>query len=154
MTPHELETYLHRHIPISAAMQVRARSVTSDEVVLEVPLGPNINHRETLFGGSATALSILAAWSLVHLRLETTGLPHRLVIQRQTMSYDAPVTGTAAAHARLAPETDWDRAVKTLRRHGKARIAAVAELRFADAVAGRMAADFVALASRGGESAG
>lgn len=146
MTPAELDAYLHRHIPLSAAMQVRAVSVAPDEVVLEAPLGPNINHRETLFGGSATALCILAAWSLVHLRLESAGLPHRLVIQRQTMSYDAPVTGTSAAHAGLVPGTDWDRGVKMLRRHGKARLAAVTELRFGAIVAGRMEADFAALA--------
>lgn len=145
MTPDALETYLHDHIPLSAAMQIRVRSVAADEVVLEAPLAPNINHRETMFGGSATALCILAAWSLVQLRLETTGIPHRLVIQRQTMSYDAPVTGTAAAHARFWPATDWDRAVAMLRRRGKARLQAVAELRFRGELAGRMEADFVAL---------
>ena len=150
MTADELEAYLHRHIPISAAMQIHVRSVAPDEVVLEAPLAPNINHRETLFGGSATALAILAAWSLVHLRLESTGLPHRLVIQRQTMSYDAPVTGTAAAHARFWPATDWDKAMTMLRRHGKARLTAVAELRAGGELAGRMEADFVALGGSGG----
>jgi thioesterase domain-containing protein len=145
MTAAELEAYLHRHIPISAAMQIAVRSVAPDEVVLEAPLGPNINHRETLFGGSATSLCMLAAWSLVHLRLEASGLQHRLVIQRQTMSYDAPVTGTSAAHARFWPASDWGRSVEMLRRRGKTRLTAVAELRFAEVTAGRMEADFVAL---------
>lgn len=147
MTPEELEAYLRGHIPLSAAMQIHVASVAADEVVIEAPLAPNINHRETLFGGSATALAILAAWSLVHLRLETTGIAHRLVIQRQTMSYDAPVTGTVAAHARFWPATDWDRLLDMLRRRGKARLTAVAELRFGTVVAGRMEADFVALSA-------
>ena len=48
-------------------------SVAPDTVVIEAPLAPNINHRKTVFGGSASALGILAAWSLVHLRLAGTG---------------------------------------------------------------------------------
>lgn len=145
MSPAELDTYLHGNIPLSAAMHVRTVSISESEVVLAAPLAPNINHRQTLFGGSATAIAILAAWSFLHLRLAETGLPHRLVIQRQTMSYDAPVTGTVTAHGRLAPEADWDRAIELLKRRGKARIEATAELRFGAIVAGRMTGDFVVL---------
>ena len=148
MTPAQLEDYLHRHIPLSAAMQVHAIAAGPDEVVLAAPLAPNINHRETLFGGSATALSILAAWSLIHLRAEAEGIAHKLVIQRQSMSYDAPVTGTAMAFAYLAPDTAWDRAMVLMRRRGKTRVGAVAELKAQGqaAIAGRMSADFVCLA--------
>lgn len=145
MLPGELDDYLHRNIPLSAAMQVRAVSVSAHEVVLSAPLAPNINHRQTLFGGSATAIAILAAWSYLHLRLESEGFAHRLVIQRQTMSYDAPVTGTVTAHGRLAPAADWAHAMETFNRRGKARIEAEAELRFGAIVAGRMTADFVVL---------
>ena len=99
MTPAELTDYLRTNIPLTAAMEVSAISVAPDAVVLEAPLAPNINHRKTVFGGSASALGILAAWSLVHLRLADTKLEHRLVIQRNTMSYDAPIEGTFTATA-------------------------------------------------------
>ena len=145
MSPGELDDYLHRNIPLSAAMQVRTVSVSASEVVLSAPLAPNINHRQTLFGGSATAIAILAAWSFLHLRLDAEGLVHRLVIQRQTMSYDAPVTGTVMAHGRLAPGAHWEHAIETLKRRGKARIEAEGELRFGAIVAGRLSADFVVL---------
>ncbi len=149
MTPGALDAYLHKHIPLSAAMAIRTLAATPEEVVLEAPLAPNINHRATLFGGSATALAILAAWSVLHLRLTATGMPHRLVIQRQTMSYELPVTGAATAHGRPAPGADIERALAMLQRHGKARIAAIAELRFGGGLAGRMTADFVALRQDG-----
>jgi thioesterase domain-containing protein len=62
MTPIELERYLHEHIPLSHAMRVGVVTVDAGTVVLRAPLEPNINHRETVFGGSASALAILAAW--------------------------------------------------------------------------------------------
>ena len=146
MTPDALTGYLYRAIPLSSAMQVRAIAVTADEIVLEAPLAPNINHRGTLFGGSASALAILAAWSLLHLKLEATGVAHRLVIQHQGMSYDAPATGTVTAHAVVAAGMDWSRAVTMLRRRGRTRLWALSELRFEDRIVARMTADFVALA--------
>jgi thioesterase domain-containing protein len=144
-SPAELEVYLHRNIPITAAMEISVESIAADEVVLAAPLEPNINHRETLFGGSAVTICILAAWSLVHLRLTGAGIAHRLVIQRNTMSYEAPVTGRFTARARLSDESGWEQGVKLLMRHRKARFGTVAELRQGELVGGRMEADFVAL---------
>ena len=86
MLPGELERYLHQHIPLSKAMQVSVVEVLPAGVVLSAPLAPNINHRDTVFGGSASALAILAAWSLLHTRLSGEGIASRLVIQRNTMS--------------------------------------------------------------------
>ena len=145
-SPAELEAYLHRNIPITAAMEIAVERVAVDEVVLAAPLEPNINHRETLFGGSAVTISILAAWSLIHLRLTGAGLAHRLVIQRSTMSYEAPVTGRFTAHARLSDEANWEQGVKLFSRRGKSRFSTVAELRQGELVGGHMTADFVALA--------
>jgi thioesterase domain-containing protein len=61
MDARELQAYLHAHIPLSAAMQVSVDAVAADGVTLRAPLAPNINHRETVFGGSASAVAILAA---------------------------------------------------------------------------------------------
>ena len=93
MNSAELESYLHAHIPLSSAMGVTVRSANDEAVVLHAPLGPNINHRDTVFGGSASALAILAGWSLVHLRLTKEGVSPRIVIQRNTVEYNAPMLG-------------------------------------------------------------
>jgi thioesterase domain-containing protein len=101
VTRAELEAYLHQHIPISRAMQVAVVELAPGSVTLRAPLAPNINHRETVFGGSASAVAILAAWSLLHVRLASAGITSRLVIQHNTMSYDLPIAGafTARRHA-------------------------------------------------------
>src|SRR5690606_34614412 len=107
-----------------------------------------------LFGGSASALLILAAWSLLHLRLQREGLAARLVIQRNEVAYRAPVAADAVAVARLAGDADWPRFLRTLQRAGRARITAEAWLHaepWRGAGAGTPAATFrgeyVALAS-------
>jgi len=145
MNPNELEAYLHGHIPLSRAMAVRVEGVTPEGVMLSAPLAPNINHRETLFGGSASAIAILAAWSLLHTRLRAEGIASRLVIQRNSMSYDAPVDGTFTAVSFLADAAEWPRFVKMLQRRGKARITVCAELHYGGGVAGRLEGEFVAL---------
>jgi thioesterase domain-containing protein len=143
----ELERYLHDHIPLSKAMQVSVASVTEDGVTLGAPLAPNINHRETVFGGSASAVAILAAWSLLHLRLVRAGVSGRLVIQRNTMEYDRPIAGAFTARASLADPAKWAAFLRALARKGKARIAVAAELEHAGAIAGRFTGEFVALSA-------
>src|SRR6185437_15768986 len=88
-----LERYLHEQIPLSAAMSVRVRMATPERVQLAAPLFPNVNHNETVFGGSAAALATLSAWTLLHLRIARAGLNARLVIQRSSMEYERPIPG-------------------------------------------------------------
>lgn len=144
MTPNQLEHYLHQHIPLSQAMQVSVVDADTEAVVLGAPLAPNINHRETVFGGSASAVAILAAWSLLHTRLRAAGLASRVVIQRNTMEYEKPIAGAFTARATLAPSIDWSRFLKMLARKGKARISASAILEYDGEVAGRLSGEFVA----------
>jgi len=145
MDPEELERYLHEHIPLSAAMQVSVKDLQPDRVVLTAPLKPNINHRDTVFGGSASALATLAAWSLVHVCLQTAGVSARLVIQHNRVDYQRPLTGDFGASAVLASPETWSRFLKTLVRRGRARIDVTVSLEQDGQVAGRFDGRFVAL---------
>jgi thioesterase domain-containing protein len=141
-----LQQYLHAHIPLSAAMQVGVQRATPDEVVLAAPLAPNINHRETVFGGSASAVAILAAWSLLHVRLRSAGIEARLVIQSNSMHYDLPIAGDFTARSFIAAPDAWPQFVRMLERKGKARIAVDAVLEYEGVQSGRLQGEFVALA--------
>ncbi|QNP61265.1 YiiD C-terminal domain-containing protein [Paenacidovorax monticola] len=146
MAPSELERYLHEHIPLSRAMAVEVVSADPDGVLLRAPLAPNINHRDTVFGGSASALSILAAWSLLHQRLWAEGLESRLVIQRNTTEYEQPIAGAFLARSALLEPQQWPQFTRMLARKGKARIAVASVLSGEDGVpAGRLVGEFVAL---------
>lgn len=145
MSPEELQRYLHEHIPLSGAMQVTVNRASPAGVVLSAPLEPNINHRETVFGGSASALAILAAWSLLHLRLLDEGIAARVVIRRNTMEYEAPIHGRFSATSLPPGPGDWVRFLRMFERKGKARIELSSVLGHADRIVGRMSGEFVAL---------
>jgi len=140
----ELQTYLHQHIPLSAAMAVTVAHASPHQVVLSAPLAPNINHRETVFGGSASAVAILAAWSMLHLRLSADGLGSRLVIQRNTMDYLVPIDGTFTAVAQAPSAEVWQPFTRMLQRKGLGRIAQTAELLYQGQAAGQLSGEFVA----------
>jgi len=145
MDARELQDYLHAHIPLSAAMQVSVRAVDLGGVTLAAPLAPNINHRETVFGGSASAVAILAAWSLLHTRLLAEGVHARLVIQSNTMDYDKPIFGDFTARSSLAEPDQWPRFMRMLGRMRRARMRVNSVLESDGAGVGRLAGEFVAL---------
>jgi len=145
MTPLELQRYLHEHIPLSSAMQASVVASTPEAVELRAPLEPNINHRATAFGGSVSALAILAAWSLLHLRLKTVQKSCRLVIQRNSMEYELPIAGAFTARSTLEEPAEWEAFLRILARKGRARIAVRAIVASEGAAVGRFVGEFVAL---------
>lgn len=150
LLPAELEQYMHRKIPLSAAMAVAVVSVGDSAVTLAAPLAPNINHRETVFGGSVCAVAILASWSLLYVRLRAAGLTASLVIQRNSMEYQQPITGQFTARASLEHPERWPSFTTMLARKGKARVTVAAVLEHAHQVAGTFSGEFVALAAQPG----
>ena len=145
----ELAQYLREHIPLSNAMGVSVLQVAEDSVTLLAPLAPNINHRHTVFGGSASALAILAGWALLHVRLRSEGITDRLVIQRNVMEYEHPITGAFTARAALEHPQRWKQFTSMLMRKGQARITVLAVLEHMDQVVGRFSGQFVAFGRAG-----
>ena len=143
----ELQRYLHTRIPLCVAMGVRVRSATAARVELLAPLAPNVNHRESVFGGSAAALATLAAWGLLYVRMRPLDAQARLVIQRNTMRYEEPITGDFTAVSTAPAEAAWKRFVETLRRHGRARIGLTATLFQEERSVAAFEGDFAAISS-------
>lgn len=144
-----LERYLHRQIPLSAAMEISVLAATTETVRLSAPLEPNINHKSTAFGGSLSTLGILAAWSLLHVRLTDAGFSSEIVIQSSHMDYDKPVNGPFIAESSLAAAATWPLFLKTLNRRRLARIEVHSNLICEGIVAGRFAGKFVAFLQDG-----
>src|SRR3569833_1205949 len=121
-TTTEVEAYLHSNIPLSAAMGVQVRVATPEHVLLFAPLAPNINHHQTVFGGSGVVLATLSAWTLLHLRLTHERLGANLVIQRSAMEYERPIPGDFEAACAFTVETACQKFRSTLERRGRARM--------------------------------
>jgi len=149
MTVEEPETrvqrYLYQYIPLSAAMGVQVRTASVEFVKLAAPLRPNVNHTETVFGGSAAALATLSAWTLLHLRLENARLDARVVIQRSRMEYEKPIPGDFEAVCDFGDDDAWERFRSTLERRGRARLTLAAHLVHSKARVASFEGDFVAL---------
>jgi len=141
----QLQDYLHAQIPLSAAMDVRVRRAEPHCVELWAPLAPNVNALHTAFGGSLASLATLSAWALLTLRLRIVNPQARLVIQRNVMSYERPVGGDFSAICPAPEEQSWQRFVRTLDRHGRARVRLNANVFYDGDRAGSFEGDFVAL---------
>jgi thioesterase domain-containing protein len=126
-------------------MGVSVLEVSPEQVILGAPLAPNINHLETVFGGSASALGILAAWSLLQTKLTAFGLNTSLVIQRNSMRYAHPIAGNFTAKALGPSSENWALFARTLQRKNRARITLSSTLWYQGKIAGTFEGDFVAL---------
>lgn len=144
MSTIELQEYLHEHIPLSKAMSVEVLEATADGVKLFAPLAPNINHRDTVFGGSASALAILCAWAWLYLRLKRENMDSRIVIQRSTMEFELPIVEGFVAWSAAQDATAWLKFINTLKRKKRARMSVAVKLYCREEGVGKFVGDFVA----------
>lgn len=144
--PYELGPYLHAHIPISRQIGVRVLAAAEDEVRLLAPLEPNLNHRQTAFGGSLSALAILAGWSILWIRLRDRAPGQRIVIHSSEMSYIAPVEHDFVASCGGIEVAPWRRFQHTLASRGRARMRLRAEVTANGLVAATFEGRYVVIA--------
>ena len=145
MDKNRVQQYLHNHIPLSQSMGVKVLEASWARVELSAPLEPNINHRNTVFGGSAAALATLSAWTLLHFRLTEKERPVHLVIQRNTMNYEAPIHGDFMAVCSFDDKEAWERFTTMLNRKKRARIHMESILECNGVRVAGFAGDFVAI---------
>lgn len=117
----QLERTLHGEIPLTQAMGIRVAGYDGRCLRLAAPLGPNINHKLTAFGGSLYSLAVLCGWGLLHLKLAEAGLHKHIVIQESSIRYLRPVNQEMLAECRV-DDAGLGRFLRTLEKHDRARI--------------------------------
>ena len=147
--PKAIARYLHQHIPLTAHMQVGVCAVDATGVRLGAPLAPNINHRQTAFGGSAAALATLSCWTLIHLYLAEQPFASGLVVRRSQMDYETPIDADFEAFCPTPAADIWARFTRSLDQHGKDRIELAADVLCCKTRAARFSGEFVALRQDG-----
>jgi thioesterase domain-containing protein len=145
-TAASLTRYLHDHIPLTRHLEVTVIEVNQDRVVLSAPLVPNINHRDTAFGGSLASVAILAGWSWLHARLTALGKGQRLVVSESTATFSQPVDENFLAVCEAPADAEFQRFQQTLERKGKARLLLQSHVLSREVVAVEHSATFVAIA--------
>ncbi|WP_282167632.1 YiiD C-terminal domain-containing protein [Shewanella japonica] len=130
MKNRELEAYLHHHIPVSKSLGIGVNTCSVKNIELTAPLKININHMNTVFGGSLSVVGILAGWSLVYAQLEVE--KHQIVIQENNIRYLKPANGDVRAICKYDNHTMWSRFHRAFQRKGKGRVHIACNLFCAD----------------------
>ena len=140
----EIEKYLHEQIPVTRFMEIRLVSRSPDGIRFRAPLGPNINHRDTAFGGSIATLGILAGWAYIHLELMEINLDCRLVIKKSALDFLEPISGDFEAYSKAPEPAKWEKFRKNLEQYRMARLVMTSELYYQERLAGKHEGIYVA----------
>jgi len=152
MNLNEITSYIHEHIPLTSHLGAKVTSYDGRSVRISAPLAPNLNHRNTAFGGSISALGILSGWTVLFLKLREAGIGNRLVIQKSSFNFKDPVNGDFSATSTLPDLETWKKFLKTLSRHGRARITVLSKIEDSSGVGGIHEGVYAAVALKGTES--
>ncbi len=109
-------------MPITAALGVELATLDDEGLTVTIPLGPNRNHKGTLFAGSLAALATLAGWSAIWLLVREADESGHVVIQDSSIRYLRPVRTDATARCPFPDAEDHERLLTTFRRRGRARV--------------------------------
>jgi thioesterase domain-containing protein len=124
----EINAYIHEHIPMTASMGANIESYDGRTVIVSAPIEPNLNHRNTAFGGSLSALGIVSGWVLLFLKLKECGIENRLVIRKSAFDFLEPIECDFKAACSLPAAEDWGNFMRTLKRRGRSRISLRSEI--------------------------
>ncbi|MCW8870652.1 MAG: thioesterase domain-containing protein [Proteobacteria bacterium] len=72
--------FLYQHIPSVKFMQLKLLSCDDNTLLASAPAKPNLNDKQTIFGGSSSALMTVCAWSLIKYNLEQRDFKNDVVI--------------------------------------------------------------------------
>ena len=123
MSVDELQKLLNQEIPLSSNMKVTLLEVNDDELILRLPLSPNINHKGTIFGGSLYAASAIACYGLFLFCIRDRGYwTQNIVIADGDIQYVAPATQDVKVIASWPGEIEKSGFFSTLEKKGKGRI--------------------------------
>jgi thioesterase domain-containing protein len=140
----DLERTLHAEIPLTRAMGVRVVRADHSGLVLGAALAPNLNHKQTAFGGSLNSLATLACWGLIQLLVRDCSRAITVVIQESQVQFLKPVTHDFEAICPLPPAAVHEKFLRTLERKGRARLELEATIHSEGNVALRFRGQFVA----------
>lgn len=131
-------------IPLTRSLALDGLRYDGSELILTLPLAPNVNDKGCAFGGSLACLATLTGWGLLRLALGEQQQPADLFIQDQQTKYVAP------AWANMVARCSWTEAEKSVflgnfARRGKARAGVSISCTSDDIEVCKMDARFVAL---------
>lgn len=140
-----MEAFLHRSLPLTAAMELGVSRLDLEGVELRAPLAPNRNHFGAAYGGSIATLAMTAAWLLIHWHVMGRTPAPTVVIAEQRVVFEQPITGPFRALAAAPERANWFEFERALERRGRGRIELPATIEAEGMTAARFEGTFVAI---------
>lgn len=145
MQTHELEHLLKSEIPIAQHLGIRNLHFSENDLVLTLPLQPNVNHKGTMFGGSLYSASALASYALFLSGLRDADVhTNNIVISDGNIKYMAPVDQDAQVKAVWNSIEEKEKFFKTLKSKSKARVLIRVEISVGSRTCAEFTGSFVA----------
>ena len=117
-----LQQTLDENIPLVGGLGATVDSYNGQRLNIALPLNPNVNHKNTAFGGSLYCAAVLSAWGLLYLKLLEAEEEGVIVIFDGRIHYHKPVTTEFIATSEQSDDASWQRFLKIYRRMGKSRL--------------------------------
>ncbi|MAY38205.1 MULTISPECIES: YiiD C-terminal domain-containing protein [Spongiibacter] len=108
-------------IPLLQSMDVRFTAFSDYSLRVDMPLAPNINDKNTGFGGSIVALATTAGWAMLQLLMQGLSRDYQVLIVESHIRYLAPVTANCYALASVT-ESAMCAFYKMLNQRGSGRM--------------------------------
>jgi thioesterase domain-containing protein len=146
LEPAAMSAYLHEEIPLTKAMGLCCTGWDGRVVTLAAPLGPNINHADTAFGGSISSTAILAGYCLMYLVLRERKISNRLLITKSEIEYLRPVDGYMVGTAQAPGEEEMGKFLEMLERRRRGKLALETQVTCKGMLAARHVGQYIAIA--------
>ena len=101
------QAFLYAEIPMVEYMQLQLHDISPHRLTATAPIGPNINDKQTVFGGSSAALMTICGWSLIKSQLEQAGLTNDVVIHQAKTHWQHAQHDDLNIRVSLADDVDW-----------------------------------------------
>lgn len=122
----DFNKFLHKNIPSVRFMQLQLLSCTDNTLTAKAPAKPNLNDKQTIFGGSSGALMVVCGWSLIKYNLEQRGFNHDVVIAEAKTRWHKAQTEDLWINAHT--EISWSETEMTLNNNQQTKITIDAQI--------------------------
>jgi len=119
---HKLTEFFQTHLPITDYMGMSVEYYDGHTLTLKAPLAPNINDKQTGFGGSLYNMAVMACWGMAYLKTQEAGIHCNQVVVKGAIEYKAPVTGEIRSTCHVADRSVTEAFIHDFKTTGKARL--------------------------------
>ena len=134
----KLTEFFEAHLPITEFMGLGVDSYDGKQLTLKAPLAPNINDKQTAFGGSLYNACVMACWGFAYLKTLEAQIDGNQVVVSGNIKYKRPVAGEIKATCSTPGEEAEHHFIDGFKRHGKGKI----ELKATVLCEGKVAVEF------------